>query len=66
MAHNKTCSNNGNTFANDKSELLGRLVTNVSDGPCRPIENAKLAVIIKSTYKNWKFPKIDEFYLVGL
>lgn len=33
--------------------------------PCRPIENAKLAVMIRSTYKNWKLPKMDEFYNIN-
>lgn len=48
------------TLATDRSELVGRCGTNLSAGPCRPMENATPAVIIKSTYKNWKFPSIDE------
>lgn len=40
------------TLATEHNELLGRCGTNFSGGPCRPIENARPAVIIKSTYKN--------------
>lgn len=61
-AQRNTCKINGIILASDSNELLGRFATNFPDGPWRPIVNAKLAVIIKSMYKNWKLPKIEKCY----